>query len=163
MKKSKKRIKTAFILYLIALTDLVIFKFFGDAGSVAERIQNTISDRNEGNWNFNLIPLRTIQSEIDFYARHSQFGFPFLVLAVNIFIFLPMGLLISFLFRKPSFLKTIGISLAIISGIELLQFVTCLGILDIDDIILNTAGCAAGYLIFAFKNRIQTSGADQCE
>ncbi|MFC3041456.1 VanZ family protein [Virgibacillus xinjiangensis] len=41
-------------------------------------------------------------------------------------------------------------------SIEILQYVTQLGVFDVDDIILNTLGGYLGFLIFVlFKNRIR--------
>lgn len=47
-----------------------------------------------------------------------------------------------------SFFKTVSVCLAVIVGFEAIQYVTCLGIFDVDDIILNTFGSVAGWLVF---------------
>ena len=68
----------------------------------------------------------------------------------NLLGFLPLGiflpLLIAF-FRKaiPVLLAGFIISL----GFEITQLLFGLGVFDVDDIILNTAGCFAGYIIFS--------------
>jgi len=72
---------------------------------------------------------------------------------VNVIIFAPLGFLLPFLMRKPSFLKTVSISLAVILGVEIMQFITCLGVLDIDDIILNGIGSVIGYVAFLIYSK----------
>ena len=157
MKILKKiKIKHVFIVYIICLTNFVVVKFFGNTASIKDRIQSTITQRNNGYWNIELTPFRSIISSINSYLRHSQFGTPSTYLLVaNIIIFIPLGFLLPFLMRKPSFLKTIGISLAVILCFEIIQFITCLGVLDLDDIILNGIGSAIGYLPFMIYTKLK--------
>ncbi len=66
-----------------------------------------------------------------------------------------MDLLISLIMRKPSFLKKFLISLFIIIAIEIIQFVTYLGIADVDDVILNITGCVIGHLAYIIVAKFQ--------
>ncbi|WP_373876439.1 VanZ family protein [Paenibacillus spongiae] len=154
-----KRIKPKhiFVIYGLGLVNFVIFKFFGDVQKVLTRIVGIKEQRNAGYWNIQLVPLRSITSTIESYIRigwePSSFNF-----IGNIIGFVPMRLLIPVLLHKPSFLKTMGLSFAIIVSIEIVQFVTCLGAADIDDVILNMAGAFVGYIVYitalALKKRI---------
>jgi glycopeptide antibiotics resistance protein len=71
-----------------------------------------------------------------------------IALIANIILFVPMGFLVPFVLRRPSFLKTMGISLGIIVAIEITQYVTNLGATDIDDVILNMIGCLIGFMVY---------------
>jgi glycopeptide antibiotics resistance protein len=142
--RRKVKMKHIFIIYLIVLADVAVLKYYGNMKNVIDRVKETIAEKNNGSLNLNLIPFRSISMAV----RHSGVEVLIASLMANIFVFVPMGFLIPYLLHKPSFLKTIGISLAIIVGIELIQFITCLGILDIDDIILNAVGSVIGYAIY---------------
>jgi glycopeptide antibiotics resistance protein len=63
--------------------------------------------------------------------------------------FVPLGLLLPFLlpwFRHGIKITVTGFLLSLCY--ELTQLVLGIGIFDVDDLILNTAGCLAGYIIF---------------
>lgn len=144
----RKFFRFIFIVYGVILSNLTIFKYFGNMQRVIRRIEETESQREHGFLNLNLVPFKSISSAINSYMR---IGIePSVNLVGNIIIFVPMGLLIPLIINKPSFLKTIGISFVTILGIEIIQFITCLGIADIDDVILNIAGCVIGYTLYLF-------------
>ncbi|MCX6318645.1 MAG: VanZ family protein [Bacteroidetes bacterium] len=67
----------------------------------------------------------------------------------NIIGFIPFGILLPFLlpwFRH--FFKTLFAGLLLSLGYELVQLKFGLGVFDVDDLILNTAGCFVGYVLF---------------
>ena len=68
----------------------------------------------------------------------------------NIFLFIPIGYFLPRLWAgmRPFFVFLITCVLSI-ALVELVQLVTLLGCLDIDDLILNLFGMITGYLIFA--------------
>ena len=71
----------------------------------------------------------------------------------NLIAFFPMGCYLPCLFRKmrkplPIFLLIFGILIAV----ELLQPILCIGVFDIDDIILNISGAAAGFGIVSIPS-----------
>lgn len=68
----------------------------------------------------------------------------------NIIGFFPFGLLLPFLllrFRNVLLTTFAGFILSLIY--ELAQLVFGLGVFDVDDLILNTAGCLSGYITFS--------------
>jgi len=72
----------------------------------------------------------------------------------NIVGFIPLGLLLPFLipvFRN--FFALTGMVLLISLSFELMQLVAGLGSFDVDDLILNTAGGIAGYLLYKLLAR----------
>jgi glycopeptide antibiotics resistance protein len=73
----------------------------------------------------------------------------------NLLGFVPVGLLLPLLipfFRKGIYVLLAGFFLSL--GFEMMQLLFGLGIFDVDDIVLNTAGCFIGYVIYWFFNRI---------
>ena len=102
--------------------------------------------------NMNLTPLRTIGP---YWERVKQMDFSpnfyhsFINLGGNIFLFSPVGYFMPRLrpFLRNFFSFLLACTLAI-TLVELLQLVTLLGSLDIDDLILNLFGMLTGYLLF---------------
>lgn len=72
-------------------------------------------------------------------------------LAGNVAGFIPLGILLPLLFwRKGKALKTVFYVFLISFAFETIQLITGLGVFDVDDLILNTAGGIIGYLFFLF-------------
>ncbi|WP_375372917.1 VanZ family protein [Clostridium sp. CF012] len=97
---------------------------------------------------YNLYPFKTI---MEFLLNTTKYNFRviFINLAANIITFIPLGFFISLLFRRSCKLINITLScMLIIICIELGQFILNVGVLDIDDIILNTLGCVLGFMIY---------------
>lgn len=70
-------------------------------------------------------------------------------LAGNVAGFIPLGILLPILFwRKGKGLKTVFFIFLISFAFETIQLITGLGVFDVDDLILNTAGGIIGYLFF---------------
>ena len=99
----------------------------------------------------NLIPFRTLRLFADLLNSgvRSHITIAVINLGGNIFLFIPIGYFLprlwpslrNFLF----FLLTCTLAIVLV---ELLQLVTLLGSLDIDDLILNLFGMLLGYLFF---------------
>lgn len=97
---------------------------------------------------YNLIPFKTITNYIIGYSRY-PFNVWFFNLFGNVMAFIPLGFFVPIVFYKVKEIKHIIIIAIIVSSIiEVLQFITKLGSLDIDDIILNTLGAALGYVLY---------------
>ena len=102
--------------------------------------------------NMNLIPLHTIGN---YWTVVKRFEFTPLFyhcvinLGGNIFLFIPIGYFLPRLWPslRNFFFFLLTCTLAIVL-VELLQLVTLLGSLDIDDLILNLFGMLLGYLFF---------------
>lgn len=62
----------------------------------------------------------------------------------NILLFVPAGYLIPITFRLPNKVVFMLGAMLIILCIELLQWVSRVGVFDVDDILLNTLGCLIG-------------------
>ena len=103
--------------------------------------------------NMNLIPLQTIENYWKVVCRLEftpLFWHCVINLGGNIFLFIPIGYFLPRLWAgmRPFFVFLITCVLSI-ALVELVQLVTLLGCLDIDDLILNLFGMITGYVIFA--------------
>jgi len=123
------------LLFILYTTFLLILLFFRP------------NDQNYDS--MNLIPLMTIK----FYlSGKANWLISFYNLAANIGLFIPYGVFLKI--RNYSNLKLILIPLLFISSIEVTQFITHRGSLDIDDLILNFLGFLVGYLLYPLFKRI---------
>lgn len=139
-----------FVVYVVLLLWLLFDRSFEwiDGISYRQQIKNNIS----------LIPFYTIRhywkivcmkqyNDVLFY--HSVIN-----LAGNIILFIPIGYFLPRLWIKMRkffpFLFTCFLSVFIV---ELLQLLTLLGSMDIDDLILNLVGMILGYLAFMIFKR----------
>ena len=102
--------------------------------------------------NINLIPFLTIGNYWKVVTRLEftpLFFHSVINLGGNIFLFIPLGYFMPrlwpFLRNFFAFLLTCTAAIVLV---ELLQLVTLLGSLDIDDLILNLFGMVTGYLLF---------------
>jgi len=107
-----------------------------------------------GTRRYNFYPFKTV---IEFLSNASKynFGIIFINLIANIITFIPLGFFTSLLFRRSG--KLINTTLPcifIIFCIEMGQFILNVGVLDIDDIILNTIGCTLGFVIYKVAKKI---------
>ena len=138
---AKRRIKhlgtMLFVLYILLL---IYFLFFSEEyGRIAME---------ERDYRYNLIPFVEIRR---FWVYRKQLGFlaVFTNLFGNVAGFLPFGFMLPVITGKmrSGFLITLagfGLSLTV----EVIQLITKVGCFDVDDLILNTAGAALGYLLF---------------
>ena len=102
----------------------------------------------------NFIPFKTILGYVSAYI-HGTINQSAVIANMfgNLFLFAPMGFLLPSLFSNlRKFGKLVLISLAILAGVEVLQFVTLSGSCDIDDIILNMTGLLLFYGIWRIKS-----------
>jgi len=96
----------------------------------------------------NLIPFRTVAEFWDDLHGGGR-NHAFINLAGNVIMFVPLGFFIPCVFRKTdTFLCSMLYALLAIVCIEIIQLVTLLGSLDVDDVILNMIGVAIGYWIY---------------
>lgn len=138
-----------FIVYTIFLSHQLLF---GSERLLARNI--LISNRNTYiNW----IPFNTIS----LYFEHFEY-FKFWDWISNIFgnviIFMPIGALLpSILSKHNKVMFTLGIGFFLSLSIEIAQYYFCLGVFDVDDLILNVLGVILGYVFYKIiTNAIKT-------
>ena len=142
-----KSIRKVFIVYIIMLSIMLLLKFNVSINYIMEKISSVKMSRELGAWNINLVPFKTISSQLSLLNH-----IPIIAiknLAGNIIIFIPFGILLPMSFKcMAKYYKTFLVCIVYILIIELIQFISMLGSFDIDDIILNCVGVSCGYLLF---------------
>ena len=95
----------------------------------------------------NIIPFRTI---LKYFIDIKQHWPRYFIINIfgNIVVFMPVQYFMIKVFGKLSLKKYLLINIIMISLIEILQFVTSCGSLDIDDLILNVFGMSIVYYIY---------------
>ena len=146
--KRKRRLRLAGrILFLLYLAALVYFMFFADC--YGHRIGG------HEDYRANLRLFREIRR---FWRSREHLGFRavFLNLACNVAGFLPFGFFLPVVSERLTGFFSVTIQGALFSLlIESVQLVTRSGVFDVDDLVLNTAGAAFGWLLFFAADRIR--------
>lgn len=135
-----------FLIYILILFKIVLFKYSGIIDFISG---NKISFRS-----LNIIPFKmflTLRNEIEsmgfIWAISNSLG--------NLLIFAPFGYLIPIVFKKINNISSIIVtSFSLSLFLELSQYILSIGSADIDDIILNTLGGIAGYLIYKLISKV---------
>jgi glycopeptide antibiotics resistance protein len=149
--KAKKFVtKVLYAVYFIVLLAVVTCKVQSivysvpDGGYIHETRETILQNREIGYWNYNFEPLKAYRGwyNIGLYGVivHNLLG--------NIVAFIPMGYFEMALSKDRKLWKIILKCFVVVTLLEVFQFVSCLGYLDIDDITMNTFGCLLGCLGF---------------
>lgn len=101
----------------------------------------------------NLVPFRTIRG---FLSGNVDFLIAFYNITANILLFVPYGVAVFLLDKNPSKRQLIFIPMIVILLIEVLQYLTKRGSMDIDDFILNLLGVGMGYFLHPIIQRVVT-------
>lgn len=106
----------------------------------------------------NLIPFSTITAQFALLGRGGYYlRFAMVNLVGNVVMFLPLGYLLPRAFpRFRKFLPFFASVLFSLLFVEAIQYVTMLGIADVDDVILNLFGALMGFLLFKFTSKRPT-------
>ena len=141
MQKSRKSliVQISFALYCLVMLWLLFARVHG-----AER-------------SYNLTPLHTIRGYFDILRHYQIYGdglrqYAIVNFAGNVFLFVPLGLFLPQLWagerRFWIFLLTVMLA---ISFVEVMQYLTYTGAMDIDDLFLNTLGACLGFCLWHRK------------
>lgn len=136
--KQTKVTMVLFIIYLLVLTWIILFKF-------SFSLQDISTLRS-----VNLIPLAGTA------VRNNQLDYA--ELFSNVLIFVPFGLYLSMLKPTWGFLKKISPIAGVSLSFEILQYILAIGATDITDLLSNTIGGIMGIILFhvfkkIFKNK----------
>lgn len=148
-KEWKKITILFFIIYLFLLFLILVFKF--PTGMTVETLKNLIHGEAVTRLAPQWVPFWTIADYVK--KAHAVNDWFVKNLVGNVALFIPYGILI------PCFSKWNGWKV-VLSGcflsvfIEILQYATALGQLDIDDVILNTFGVMVGYVSYVGFRKI---------
>ena len=152
MKKKNiiKIVKCLFIIYCVCL--IFILFFYG------YRVGNQFNIGIFSKEHFeqpNLVPFRTICNYLErFFDNTINTNIVVKNLLGNLLMFVPMGMALPVLFEKNfnKLWKTILFVVILVILVEIIQFFTFTGSVDIDDLILNTIGATIGYGIIKIKS-----------
>lgn len=134
-----------FIFYMICLFQITAFRF-GGLGWSLENMKNRMTRVND-------IPLvelwNWVQKGVWWHLFYNVVG--------NCIWFVPLGVLLPAIYRsyRKHFGRIVFIGMVVSTLIEILQFVFCTGVTDIDDVIFNTLGTAIGYMLWAIYDGIR--------
>lgn len=149
MKKKKYPKSTPLWRFLFVVYTLVLLWLLFDR-PMAQDSSRTYAELLRSN--MNLVPFQTIRNYWHVVCRmdYSPLFYHCVInLGGNIFLFIPIGYFLPRLWKPMRkffvFFLTCVLSITLV---ELLQLVTLLGSLDIDDLILNLFGMIVGYLLF---------------
>ena len=138
--KQSKRIrifgKILFVLYIVFIVYFLIFSdWYGRTGEMQE-------------YHYNLVLFKEIRR---FWNYRDQVGFfaMFTNLFGNVIIFMPFGFFMPMASRYRSCFSAVFYSFGLSLCVETFQLLTRVGSFDVDDLLLNTVGGLAGYVIFA--------------
>lgn len=153
-KRKKQADSTPFLRFLFVVYVAVLLWLLFDRPVARDPMIDYAQRMRE---NMNLIPFHTVGNYWKVIRRMEftpLFFHCVINLGGNIFLFIPIGYFLPKLWpmlRKFfPFLLTCVMAIVLV---ELLQLVTLLGSLDIDDLILNLFGMLVGYLIFMISKK----------
>ena len=138
---------TFFFLYLVFLAALTVVPIPMSRFSV------------RGTDHLNLVPfLNSLKCFSPSVGRRNVLLFCLKNMAGNIFLFLPLGIFLPALFAKfDSLARVLLTAFALSAGIEAVQFISRLigsfRTVDVDDVLLNTLGAAAGFFVYKVGRR----------
>ena len=147
-RRTKTNIRIAgLILFIIYLGTMIYFLFFAE-----EYGRRILTEEPQ----YNLVLFREIRR---FWENREILGMKAVLLNIlgNVAAFIPLGAILPviapFVRRHPRAVATIAAGFILSLLVELLQLVTKVGSFDVDDLLLNTLGAAAGYCLFALGRR----------
>ena len=137
--KSRKRIrilgKILFVLYIIFIIYFLIFSdWYGRTGEMQE-------------YHYNLVLFKEIKRFWEYRDQVGMFAM-FTNLFGNVIIFMQFGLFMPMASQYRSFFSPVFYSFGLSLCVETFQLVTKVGSFDVDDLLLNTIGGLAGYILF---------------
>jgi glycopeptide antibiotics resistance protein len=102
---------------------------------------------------YNLLPFYTIGRYLKVNDFSDLIKFVINIMG-NIFVFMPVGVFVPFLFPKKDWayniINIVSIGFLFSLGVEAIQFIMSVGVFDVDDLILNTIGALFGWKIYTW-------------
>ncbi len=141
----KALLTAAFAAYCLLLIYLLFLRNRSPGSSYAEHLKHA----------YNIIPFKSIAEYFEKLAN-GQIEASLFVMNIlgNLLAFFPMGLLLPHFMPNARKISPFFAGVGMIALAELIQYFSTLGRLDIDDLILNSAGLLLGYLIFELISKI---------
>ena len=156
MAKNRKKIwKFIFIVYILILIKLIVFKYpWERLVSIMNHWEKGVILEGLSTANF------TLGKSIRMYIKYfNKFPFwnGFANLVGNVLVFIPYGFLLPKAYPScGKWWRTFYCAVGFVMCIELFQLFSAFGAFDVDDIILNVLGALIGYSVFAVLRKIRT-------
>lgn len=149
-RKGKTIVWLIFLVYLILLIKVILFKYpidvimtilkSGEVSPLSFRLSNS-----------NFIPMKTI---FNFIFNSESVIISMTNILGNIIAFVPLGFLLPIVFDIKNKFRIVFLSSFFVSLVfEIIQLLTAIGDFDVDDIILNVTGSICGYILYRVLNR----------
>ena len=155
MKKNCKKIwKFVFLVYILILIKLIVFKY------PLEYLMDIVRSWEkgvvlEGLATANFIVGKSIRMYIKYFNKF-PFWNGFANLVGNILVFIPFGFLLPKAYPSCGRWWRVGYcEVGFVMCIELFQLFSAFGAFDVDDILLNVSGSIMGYGIFAMIRKVK--------
>lgn len=152
MSKSRTRKFLEWVMFLVYIALLVYFVFF------AESLGRTGTVSSASGYRYNLEPLKEIKRfvyNVDVLGAWAVF----LNVGGNVIAFIPFGYFLpSLSTHRLKFLSVAMLTVTLSVSIELVQLISKVGSFDVDDMILNTLGGVAGYILFVIAKLARGRG-----
>lgn len=145
--KKKYLIMKIFIIITAGFYSMLLASLLFLTSSRGYSVYNAYNHMPEFNLRTNLVPFRTIGAYIRDYNNHTlPKSIIFQNLIGNFAVFAPCGILLPCIFKRlENFWPFFLVMLVILLGVEIGQFITGYGSMDIDDVILNMTGAVLFY------------------
>lgn len=144
--RDKKRIRfIGKILFVLYIAFIIYFLIFSDWYGRSEMTSE---------YRYNLVLFREIKRFWEYREQLGMFAM-FTNLFGNVLIFMPFGFFMPVAFRNKRFFSALCYSFGLSLCVETFQLVAKVGSFDVDDLLLNTAGGAAGYILYVVCNAIR--------
>lgn len=98
----------------------------------------------------NYVPFKTILPQL---RGEPRWSFAIINLVGNTALFVPVGFLVPLVYRKMNWRKSLALAIAVGLAMEGMEGMFSVGIVDVDDVILNALGVMIGYCAFTFFER----------
>ena len=138
-----------FIIYMLLLSKYILFTRMHTDPENYISITHIKTSINSGLRKANMKPFKTIKlmyngGRISTESQYKNLG-------GNLLGFVPLGIFLPLLFKRlKSFAAVIAVVFAVSLAYEIIQLCTGLGVFDVDDLILNTAGGIIGFIVHFF-------------
>lgn len=141
-------LKLAFAAYIVFIFVFVVVKLFDPY--LASGREYWLNERRAGRWaNINLIP----------FGSYNVYYFKDILkdilsvnalknIAANLLVYSPLSCFILYFSKNKSFAPVMFKCFCFILSVELFQFITLLGVFDVDDILMNMIGCVIGWFAY---------------
>lgn len=135
----------AFIFYMLCLFQITAFRF----GGIGWSWDGMISRQTRVNGTPLVAVLNWAEKGVWWHLFYNVVG--------NCVWFVPLGTLLPAIYRsyRKHIKRVVFIGMVVSTTIEILQYILCTGVTDIDDVIFNTIGTAMGYMLWAIFDSVR--------